>query len=65
MAEKLHLLGISEIAEMLGVTRQRVDKISRTDDDFPEPVAEIHAGRIWRREAVVEWADAAGRPISE
>jgi len=57
----LDLVGISEIAEMLGVTRQRVDKLSRTDDDFPPPVAELHAGRIWLRADVIAWMRATGR----
>ena len=61
VARELDLVGISEIAEMVGVTRQRVDKISRTDKDFPDPVAEIHAGRIWLRSEVEAWATATGR----
>jgi predicted DNA-binding transcriptional regulator AlpA len=63
MPEKLELVGISEIAALLGVTRQRVDKLSRTDEDFPEPVAELHAGRIWMRASVLRWARASGRTL--
>jgi len=55
------LVGIHEITLMLDVTRQRVDKISRTDPDFPAPVAELHAGRIWRRSDIEDWARATGR----
>jgi len=55
------LVGIHEITLMLGVTRQRVDKISRTDPDFPAPVAELHAGRIWRKSDVEDWARGTGR----
>lgn len=61
MGEKLDLVGISEIAEMLGVTRQRVDKLSRTDPAFPEPVAEIRAGRIWLRAEVATWVSDSRR----
>ena len=61
MAPTDELVGIHEITVMLGISRQRVDKISRTDRDFPEPVAELHAGRIWRRSEVVNWARGAGR----
>jgi predicted DNA-binding transcriptional regulator AlpA len=59
MAEEL--VGIFEIAELLGVTRQRVDAIVRTHDDFPNPIAELRAGRIWRRDDVEAWARRTGR----
>jgi hypothetical protein len=55
------LVGIHEITLILDVTRQRVDKISRTDPDFPAPIAELHAGRIWLRSDIENWARAAGR----
>ena len=61
MAETLDLVGIAEIAEIVGVTRQRVDQLSRTDQDFPQPVAEIRAGRIWARTDVLAWMEASGR----
>jgi hypothetical protein len=59
-----HLVGVAEIAEMLGVSRQRVNVIVKTHPDFPEPEAELSAGRIWLRSAVVAWAEAEGRAIS-
>ena len=49
-----------EIASMLGVSRQRVDKLSRTEA-FPEPVAVLAVGRIWRRQDVEVWARETGR----
>lgn len=55
------LVGIFEIAAMLGVSRQRVDKLSRSDGTFPAPVAELHAGRIWRKPAILEWLARTGR----
>jgi predicted DNA-binding transcriptional regulator AlpA len=57
----LDLVGVTEISDMLGVTRQRVDQLVRTDPTFPEPDAEITAGRIWLRDAVEAWAKASGR----
>lgn len=63
MEAHLDLVGISEIAEMLQVTRQRVDRISRTDPSFPKPVAEIHAGRIWDRADIRVWASRTGRTV--
>ena len=60
-----HLVGVAEIAEMFGVTRQRVNAIVKTSEDFPEPEAELSAGRIWLRSAIVAWADAHGRSIAK
>ncbi len=57
----LDLVGAAEIAEMLGLTRQRVNVIVRTHEDFPRPVAELSAGRIWMRKDVVAWARHTGR----
>ncbi len=55
-----HLVGLSEIAQMLGLTRQRVDQLARLPD-FPEPDAVLTAGRIWKREDIETWARETGR----
>jgi predicted DNA-binding transcriptional regulator AlpA len=55
------LVGVAEIADLFGITRQGVDKLIRTRDDFPAPIAVITAGRIWEREAVEQWARETGR----
>lgn len=65
-----HLVGLSEIATMLGVSRQRVGQLVRDYDDFPPPVAELASGRIWETVAVEAWAKAhpvrpPGRPAIE
>jgi prophage regulatory protein len=54
------LVGLTEIAEMLGVSAQRVDQLARRDD-FPEPVAVLAAGRIWRLGDIEHWAESTGR----
>lgn len=56
-----HLMGVQEVARLLGVTRQRVDELSRTHADFPEPEAVLASGRVWRREDVEAWARRTGR----
>ena len=56
-----HLVGATEIAAMLGVTRQRVGQIAREDATFPTPSAWLATGRVWETEAVEAWARAAGR----
>ena len=65
-----HLVGLSEIAAMLGVSRQRASQIVRDYDDFPAPVAELASGRIWETAAVEAWAEAhpvrpPGRPAAD
>ncbi len=55
------LVGIAEIAEMLGISRQRVHAIVRTHEEFPTAVADLSAGTIWIRDEVVEWAIRDGR----
>jgi Prophage CP4-57 regulatory protein (AlpA). len=54
------LMGLTEIAELLGVSTQRVDQLAATDD-FPEPFAILAAGRIWTRADIEGWAKRTGR----
>jgi hypothetical protein len=53
-------VGAAEIAELLGVSRQRVDQLTRRSD-FPLPAAELASGRIWVRVVVERWAMLTGR----
>lgn len=50
-----YLVGVAEIAEMMGLTRQRVNQLVARDPPFPEPEAELSAGRIWKRANVEKW----------
>jgi predicted DNA-binding transcriptional regulator AlpA len=50
-----HLVGMAEIAEMLGVSRQRVAQLIESYPDFPAPEAELTGGRVWSRTAVETW----------
>jgi predicted DNA-binding transcriptional regulator AlpA len=59
----VEVLGVTEVAELLGISRQRVDKLSHTDPDFPEPMTTLGRGRLWEKTAVEEWARATGREI--
>ena len=49
------VVGVSEIAELLGVTSQRAGQIARDHADFPPPIATLAAGRVWDLEAVKAW----------
>lgn len=53
-------MGVTEIADMLGVSTQRVSQLTRTAS-FPEPVAKLAAGWIWLIEDVEAWARETGR----
>jgi len=55
-----HLVGAAEIADMLGVSRQRVQQLINRDD-FPRPEVTLAMGKVWRRADVIAWAKAAGR----
>jgi predicted DNA-binding transcriptional regulator AlpA len=58
--EMHHLVGVTEIAQMLGVSPQRVIQLCQKPD-FPEPTAVLANGRIWHRADVEEWAKQTGR----
>jgi FtsZ-interacting cell division protein YlmF len=57
------LVGVAEIAQMVGVSRQRINELVRSDPDFPSPEAELAAGRIWIRQDIEKWM--AARLLSE
>jgi hypothetical protein len=62
------LVGITEIAEMLGTSRQRASELARSSK-FPAPFAELAAGPFWLKPTVArfadEWDRKPGRPKSE
>ncbi|MCP4303576.1 MAG: helix-turn-helix domain-containing protein [bacterium] len=61
VSPEAELVGVAEIADILGLSRQRVNRIVQTHDDFPEPLAELSAGRIWRAEEIEKWMQRTGR----
>ncbi len=61
---KYDLLGMAEAASVLGVSKQRLSKLIESYADFPAPVANLRAGRIWASEDVEAWAKAHGRTIT-
>lgn len=61
------LVGISEVAEMLGLPRQRIYEIARDRTDAPQPIQRLKAGPIWRKSdwstfAASDWRRKGGRP---
>ena len=51
------LVNVPEVAQILGISRQRVHQLIRAYPDFPEPEAVLAVGRIWKREDIVAWAE--------
>ena len=49
-----HLVGLTEIARMLGVSRQRAHQLAQTAG-FPRPAVELSSGRVWETAAVEAW----------
>lgn len=54
------LVGTAEIADLLQVSRQRVYQLSQ-HPDWPQPIARLAMGAVWRREDIRTWAKLRGR----
>jgi predicted DNA-binding transcriptional regulator AlpA len=55
------LVGIKEVAQMLGVSRTRADQLSRRPN-FPEPKVRHARVRLWEKTDVRAWINANRRP---
>lgn len=62
------LMSAAEIAEELGISRQRVHQLRRTAM-FPEPLADLRGGAVWDAAAVRkfsrDWKRQPGRPAGD
>lgn len=56
----MDLVGLAEIAEMAGVSRQAVTNWTTRHGSFPEPLARLAAGPVWQRADIAAWLDAQG-----
>lgn len=60
------VVGYAEIADMTGLSRQRIRQLAHTDVRFPQPIIETAQGPLMPKLAVERWALArhakAGRP---
>lgn len=63
VAFTVDLVGTTEVAEMLGVSRQRVHQLM-SSEGFPEPEM-LSAGLIWRRADIEAWMRRTGRQSDE
>jgi hypothetical protein len=59
------LVGVAEVADLLGVSRQRASAL-QTRDGFPAPVAVLRSGPVWRADDLSTfakaWSRQPGRP---
>lgn len=57
------LVGVSEVAEMLGVSKQRVSVMRSDESQFPRPLAELRSGPVWATAGIERYAaNRAVRP---
>lgn len=56
----MDLVGLAEIADMAGVSRQAVTNWTARHDSFPEPLARLAAGPVWKRNDIAAWLEAQG-----
>jgi len=61
--------GVTEVAQLLGVSRQRLAKL-RERTDFPDPLGELAQGPVWDLDAIASWngsglRSGSGRPRTE
>lgn len=60
MPDTIELVGVSEIAEMAGVSKQVVTNWRARSEKFPPPVAELRSGPVWSLRDIVTWSSANG-----
>jgi hypothetical protein len=51
----MDLVGLSEVAEMAGVSKQAVVNWRERFSDFPAPAAELASGPVWMKKDIEEW----------
>lgn len=60
------LVGVAEIAERAGVQPSTVHAWRTRHDDFPDPIASLKAGPVWRWASIERWLRVRppmGRPV--
>ena len=58
------LVGIFEVAEIAGVTRQAVTNWRNRFDDFPPPLADLRSGPVFRRDQIRRWLRKRRIPLA-
>ena len=60
----MEIVGTTEVARMLGVSRQRVLQLAARPG-FPEPLGRLPKGNVWRKDDVKSWAAEKGREVRD
>lgn len=61
----MELIGISEVAELAGVSRSAVTNWRARHDDFPQSSFETSAGPVFRREEILHWLTNRSRNVTK
>lgn len=61
----MELVGVAEIAELLGVSKQVVANWRSRKGGFPGPAATLRAGPVWALQAIRDWAESEGLELNE
>jgi len=59
------LVGLHEVADLIGQPRNTVNVWRRRYDDFPAPVAALHMGQIYAGEDILAWLITRRPAIAE
>ena len=64
--KKLTLMGATEVAEFLKVSRQRVLELRKEHAEFPQPIEQLRSGPVWDKSDIESflagWDRTPGRP---
>jgi hypothetical protein len=67
-SQLLDLVGLAEVASMLGVSKQRVQELAANDELFPPPVARVSGGTLYMKSMIDAFAalrtPKPGRPVN-
>ncbi len=59
--QDIEVLRAGEVAELLGISRQRFYQLIAEHNDFPPPVEQTGRGKLWGRPEVEAWAASWSR----
>lgn len=59
----LDVLGLAEVADLLGVSKQQVNSWMR-ESRFPEPAQRVRATPLWLRPDIEAWAAKHNKPLA-
>jgi len=54
------IVGLAEIADLLGRTSKAMWQLKQRHPDFPRPVRTLRCGPVWNAEEVQSWANEHG-----